>query len=71
MFNRELAAYPYNNNDNNIRYEQRIQQFKINKLFQQDQQKIYQQLNGKTGKYEKPDAKDRKEFWSNIRNGEA
>ena len=48
------------------RYEQRIEQFRINKLFQQDQKKVYQQLNGKTGNYEKPDAKDSKEFWSNL-----
>ena len=48
------------------RYEQRIEQFRLNKLFQQDQKKVYQQLNGKTGNYEKPDAKDSKEFWSNL-----
>ena len=48
------------------RYEQRIEQFRINKLFQQDQKKVYQQLNGKTGNYEKPDARDSKEFWSNL-----
>ena len=53
------------------RYEQRIEQFKINRMFQENQKKVYQQLNGKTGNYEKPDAKDSKEFWSNIWDKEA
>jgi len=48
------------------RYQQRIDQFKINKLFQQDQKKVYQQLNSKTASHEKPDAKESEEFWSNI-----
>ena len=52
-------------------YEQRIEQFKFKKLFQQDQKKVYQQLNGKTDNYGKPDAKDSKEFWSNIWDKEA
>lgn len=49
------------------RHEQRIEQLTINKLFQQDQQKIYQQLNGTTGNYEKPHPENSKEFWSSIR----
>ena len=35
-------------------------------MFQQDQKSVHQQLNGKTGNYEKPDAKDNKEFWINL-----
>ena len=48
------------------RYQQRIDQFRINKLFQQDQKKVYQQLSRKTAIHEKPDAKESEEFWSNI-----
>ena len=29
------------------RYDQRIEQYRINRLFQQDQKRVYQQLNGK------------------------
>ena len=29
------------------RYDQRIEQYKINRLFQQDQKRVYQQLGGK------------------------
>ena len=29
------------------RYNQRIEQYKINRLFHQDQKRVYQQLNGK------------------------
>ena len=42
------------------RYNQRIEQYKINKLFQQDQKQVYQQLNGKTNNNEKPDADESK-----------
>ena len=48
------------------RYQQRIDQFRIKKLFQQDQKKVYQQINSKTASHEKPDAKESEEFWSNI-----
>ena len=49
------------------RYEQRIEQFRLNKLFQQDQKKVYQELNGvgRTGNAV-PDSDESKRFWSNI-----
>ncbi|XP_063598714.1 uncharacterized protein LOC134775182 [Penaeus indicus] len=48
------------------RYEQRIERYKINRLFQQDQKRVYQQLGGKVNSNEKPDAIESKRFWSNI-----
>ena len=48
------------------RYDQRIEQFRLNRMFQVDQKKVYQQLNGETKSSEKPDANESKEFWSNI-----
>ena len=48
------------------RYNQRIEQYKINRLFQQDQKRVYQQLNGKANNDEKPDADESIRFWSNI-----
>ena len=49
------------------RYEQRVNQFRINRLFQQDQKKIYQEFNG-TSKSEgvAPDAGESERFWSSI-----
>ena len=38
-------------------YPQRINQFRINRWFQQDQKKVYQQLNSKAAIHEKPGAK--------------
>ena len=38
------------------RYDQRIEQYKINRLFHQDQKRVYQQLNGKVNSDVKPDA---------------
>ena len=37
------------------RYDHRIEQYRINRLFQQDQNRVYQQLNGKIESSEKPD----------------
>ena len=48
------------------RYDQRIEQFRLDEMFQVDQKKVYQQLNGETKSSEKPDANESKEFWSNI-----
>ena len=48
------------------RCDQRIEQYKINRLFQQDQKRLYQQLGGKVNSNEKPDANESKRFWSNI-----
>ena len=44
------------------RYDQRIEQYRINRLFQQDQKKLYQQLNGKTESSEKPDTGESRRF---------
>ena len=48
------------------RYVQRIEQYTINRLFQQDQKRVYQKLNGKTEGSEKPDTEESRRFWSNI-----
>ena len=37
------------------RYDHRIEQYRINRLFQQDQNRVYQQLNGKIESRKKPD----------------
>ena len=37
-----------------IKYDQRIEQDRTNKFFQQDQKRVYQQLNGKVESNEKP-----------------
>ena len=49
------------------RYEQRINQFKINRLFQQDQKKVYQGFNGMPkSDGGAPDAEESERFWSSI-----
>ena len=48
------------------RYDQIIEQYRINRLFQQDQKRVYQQLNGKIESSEKPDTEESRRFWSNI-----
>ena len=40
------------------RYDQSIEQYRINRLFQQDQKRLYQQLNRKIESSEKPDTED-------------
>ena len=47
-------------------YGQRFEQYRINRLFQQDQKRVYQQLNGKIKSSEKPDTEESRRFWSNI-----
>ena len=39
----------------NKRYDQIIEQYRINRLFQQDQKRVYQQLNEKAESSKKPD----------------
>ena len=52
------------------RYEQRGEQFKQNRLFDQDQKRFYQQLNGNTGQERIiPNAEESKEFWNEIWSG--
>ena len=47
------------------RYDQRIKQYRINRLFQQDQKRVYQQLNGKTESSEK-NVEESRRFWRVI-----
>ena len=50
-----------------MRYEQRIKQYRINRLFDQDQKKVYQELNGESSPgNDIPDAEESKKFWSDI-----
>ena len=51
------------------RYEQRVNQYRINRVFQQDQKKVYQELNGLSRTKNEgvsPDAEDSNKFWSSI-----
>ena len=49
------------------RYEQRIQQYRINRLFKVDQN-VYNEVNGKTGSSNEdiPNAEESRTFWSGI-----
>ena len=50
------------------RYEQRIQQHRINSLFKVDQKKVYNEFNRQTGssKGDIPKAEESRTFWSGI-----
>ena len=50
------------------RYEQRIQQHRINRLFKVDQKKVYNELNGQTGSSngDIPNAEESRTFWRGI-----
>ena len=49
------------------RYEQRIAQYRQNRLFQSDQNKFYNEPNGSKGRTCKvPDAGETRRFWSDI-----
>ena len=49
------------------RYEQRVNQFRINRLFQQDQKKVYQEFNGMSkSESVAPDAEESERFLSSI-----
>ena len=48
------------------RYKERIKQFRQNKLFQTDQSRLYQELNGEDRSGVSPDKEEAKSFWSNI-----
>ena len=49
------------------RDEQRIHQFRINRLFQQDQKKVCQEFNGiSRSEGVAPDAEERERFWTGI-----
>ena len=49
------------------RYKERVNQYKINRMFVQNQKRVYQQMDG-IGKInsEKPNVDECKQFWSNI-----
>ena len=50
------------------RYEQRIQQYRINRLFKVDQKKVYNEFNRQTGSSngDIPNAEESRTFWSRI-----
>ena len=47
------------------RYEQRIQQYRISRLFKVDQKKVYSEFSGQTGS-NIPNAEESRTFWSGI-----
>ena len=51
-----------------FRYEQRIQQYRINRLFKVDPKKVYNEFNGQTGSSngDIPNAEESKTSWSGI-----
>ena len=50
-----------------IRYEQRITQYRWNRLFETDQKKVYEEFNGDfNGESVIPDAVESKSFWNGI-----
>ena len=50
------------------RYEQRIHRYKVNRLFHQDQKRVYQEMNGTSGGFSevRPDAGESQQFWRDI-----
>ena len=48
------------------RYDQRIEQYKINRFSHQDQKRVFQQLSGKVNSDVKSDADESIRFWSKI-----
>ena len=49
------------------RYEERVNQYKIDRMFVQNQKRAYQQMDGvRNINNEKPIAEDSRQFWSNI-----
>ena len=49
-------------------YEQRIHRYQVNRLFQQDQKRVYQQLDGTCSSFSevRPDAEESQRFWRDI-----
>ena len=64
----ELTQRTLEKAPNLSRYEQRIQQYRINRLFKVDQKKVYNEFNGKTRSTngDIPNAEESKTFWSGI-----
>ena len=50
------------------RYEQRIHRYKVNRLLQQDQKRVYQEMNGTSSSLSevRPDAGESQQFWRDI-----
>ena len=49
------------------RYEQRVRQYQINQMFQYNQKKVYQQLQGNSQmESQAPNADESIKFWSDI-----
>ena len=50
------------------RYEQRIHRYKVIRLFQQDQKRVYQEMNGTSSSLSevRPDAGESQQFWRDI-----
>ena len=50
------------------RYEQRIHRYQVNRLFQRDQKRVNQQMNGTSGSFSevRPDAEESQQFWRDI-----
>ena len=49
------------------RYEERVNQYKINRMFVQNQKRVYQQMDGiRNINNRKPNVEESKQFWSSI-----
>ena len=49
------------------RYEERLNQYKINRMFFQNHKRVYQQVDGVSNiNNEKSNAEESKQFWGNI-----
>ena len=50
------------------RYEQRIHRYQVNRLFKQDQKRVYQQINGASSSFSevRPDPEESQQFWRDI-----
>ena len=49
------------------RYEQRIEQYRVKRIYQQDRKRVYQEMSGKPGGEKvMPDTEKSVRFWSGI-----
>ena len=49
------------------RYKERVNQYKINRIFVQNQKRVYQQMDGiRNINNRKPNVEESKQFWSSI-----
>ena len=63
----ELKQRPHAKTAKLKRYKERVNHYKINRLFVQNQKRVYQQMNYiRNSNNEKSNAEDSKQFWSNI-----